>query len=253
MSLPALLAAATYDGHALTAAIEPEWLQGRTTYGGLSTMIACAAALRCAPDLPPLRSVQAAFVGPVADRVRAEATLLRRGKNSAFIACDVSGDTGIGLRALFVFAAARESALRWPALDLESVAPRGDRIALPAGAPRFMGNFEIADAGGQPLGGLRRWMRLATREGIAPVLELIAIADALPPAAVALVTSFGPVSTMTWQLNLLTDTPATDDGWWLIEAITLDANAGTSSQAMTIWNRSGQAVATATQSVALFF
>ncbi len=58
---------------------------------------------------------------------------------------------------------------------------------------------------------------------------------------------------MAWQLNLTTDAPATADGWWLIDSVTLDAGDGTSSQAMTIRNRDGDTVATATQSVALFY
>jgi len=68
----------------------------------------------------------------------------------------------------------------------------------------------------------------------------------------ALAKAWGPVSTTTWQLNLVTDLPVTRDGWWLLGANTLHAGNGSSSQLMTIWNRDGAAVATATQSVALF-
>ena len=245
-------AAALSDG-SLSVHVEPEWMQGRTTYGGLSAAVAYAAAARIADDLPPLRSAQVAFVGPLADTLRATPVLLRRGKNTAFIACDVDGGAGLGLRAMFLFAASRDSTLTWRDLALPEVPPTTTAIELPPTAPRFMSNFEVADAGAWPKAGFRRWMRLKDRGDLDPALELITIADALPPAAMALGGATGPVSTMAWQINLLTHAPATTEGWWLIETLTLDAAAGLSSQAMTIWNRNGEAVATATQSVALFY
>lgn len=255
MSLPALLAAATPDDTSLVARIEPQWLQGRTAYGGLSVALAYAAARRIADDLPPLRSVQVAFVGPLADLVSADPVLLRRGKNSAFIGCDVGGEAGLGLRAMFLFAASRPSALAWSDLAPPPQYDRmkGDVRGVAQNIPSFIANFEVFDSGDAPRHGFRRWMRLRERDGLDPVLEVIAIADALPPAAVALAREFGPLSTMTWQLNFVTDAPTTDDGCWLVESLTLDVGAGISSQAMTIWNRAGEAVATATQSVALFF
>lgn len=253
MSLSAILAAAQLDDEALTAQVEPQWLQGRTCYGGLSAALAYQAAARLADDLPPLRSAQVAFVGPLSASVRAVPTLLRRGRNSAFIGCDVSGDDAIGLRALFLFGAARESSLVWRDLPPPTAGAPTIPVALPEGVPRFMSNFEVAHVDEKVPGGLRRWVRLKERAGLDPTFELIAIADALPPAALALARSFGPVSTTTWQVNLLTDAPTTEDGWWLVESRTLDVGGGTSSQAMTIWNRDGEAQATATQSVALFF
>ena len=63
--------------------IAPEWLQGRTAYGGLSAAIALASAKAGYADLPPLRSAQIAFVGPLSGDVTATPALLRRGKNSA--------------------------------------------------------------------------------------------------------------------------------------------------------------------------
>ncbi len=47
------------------------------------------------------------------------------------------------------------------------------------------------------------------------MVELMAVADCLPPAAMKLLGGPAPVSSMTWQLNLLADAPVTQDGWWL--------------------------------------
>ena len=61
------------------AHIADDWLQGRTAYGGASAAVALMAAKTAYPDLPPLRSVQIAFVGPLAGDVTATPALLRRG------------------------------------------------------------------------------------------------------------------------------------------------------------------------------
>ena len=73
-----------------------------------------------------------------------------------------------------------------------------------------------------------------------------------PPAAALLAKGPTPLSTMTWLLNMLTPTPKTRDGWWLIRATTNYADNGCSSQSMGVWNSDGKPIATAIQSVALF-
>lgn len=82
--------------------------------------------------------------------------------------------------------------------------------------------------------------------------ELICIGDALPPSAMGLMREKGMVSSMNWQLNILTDTPATKDGWWFLDSQTHHAAHGASSQYMTVWNSAGDPVMTGMQSVAIF-
>lgn len=240
------------DGDHYRATLGDHWLQGRTAYGGASAATALMAVKAAFPNLPPLRSVQIAFVGPLNGDVTLSPVLLRRGKNSAFIGCDVIGDDGVGLRAMFLFMASRDSAIAH--LDLGAPAHNppeadpADSEKLPQG---FLRNFDLAGAAEREAGFVR-WARLRDRDGVDTETELLAIADALPPAAMRLAKQWGPISSATWQLNLVTDAPATRDGWWLLGADTLHAGHGSSSQSMTIWNRDGDPVATATQSVALF-
>lgn len=242
MSLAALLAAGE---------IGDEWRQGRTAYGGVSAALALASAKGAHADLPPLRSAQFAFVGPLAGAVTATPTLLRRGKNSAFIGVDITSEDGVGLRALFLFMAPRPSEIAFappPAPDfLEPEANLVDPSNLPQG---FLTRFDLSMWHSAD-GVVRRWVRLKDRAGLDPEVELVCIADALPPAAMSLLRRWGPISTTTWQLNIVAP-PVTDDGWWLLEAVTLNAADGASSQTMTLWNRAGEAIATATQSIALF-
>jgi acyl-CoA thioesterase len=244
VTLAALLAKADH--------IPPEWLQGRTAYGGLSAAIALAASKAAYPDLPPLRSAQIAFVGPLSDDVTTTPTLLRRGKNSAYLTCNVTSTDGIGLHALFLFMASRPSVINHLDLTAPDIAPPETALVDPAKLPQgFLTNFDLSVWTANE-GTVRRWVRLRDRAGLDPEVELMLIADALPPAAMTLAKEWGPISTTTWQLNLVTDKVHTTDGWWLLEAKTLHAGHGSSSQTMTIWNRDRTPIATATQSVALF-
>lgn len=248
MTLPSV----EQHGVEFRATIGDHWLQGRTAYGGASAATALRAVKAAFPDLPPLRSIQIAFVGPLSGDVTVTPALLRRGKNSAFVACDVTSGDGVGLRALFLFMASRESTidhldLAAPSFDPPEKGPVDPKTPMPG----FLQNFDLAGAADRDAG-FMRWARLRARDGIDAETELVAIADALPPAAMRLAKQWGPISSATWQLNLVTDAPATRDGWWLLGADTLHAGHGSSSQSMTIWNRDGEPIATATQSVALF-
>lgn len=257
--LPDILAALEPTGNdgAWRGTIPDNWLQGRTAYGGLSAAIALHCAMRVDADLPPLRSAQVSFIGPLAGPVTVTAQQLRRGKNAAFIQADVTGDAGLGLRCTFVFMRAIDSAIRHSAGAAPVFArPRpGDKTYKGHPAVAFTQNFEFLDRRDDP--GLKpaewlRWTRLNARGGIDPMVELIAIGDCLPPAALRLAPSMVPISSLTWILNLLTPAPATDDGWWLLRSDADHAADGSSSQVMGIWNAAGERVAEQMQSVAIF-
>ena len=84
------------------------------------------------------------------------------------------------------------------------------------------------------------------------MVELMCVADCLPPAALKLIGAIAPVSSMTWLLNVLGPQPLTRDGWWLLRATTDYAREGSSSQQMAIWNADGMPVGEQMQSVAVF-
>lgn len=231
------------------------WLQGRTAYGGFSTALALVAAQRSDEDLPPLRSAQVAFVGPLSGPIVIRAQRLRRGRNAAFIQADVESEAGLGLRATFVFMRDVESKVDHATGNAPDFPPPGPGTQTFNGIREiaFTRNFELLDQrqGVGPTEWLR-WVRLVDREGLDPMVELACVADCLPPAALKLVGGPAPISSMTWLLNLLTPAPTTRDGWWLLRADTDYARAGSSSQAMAIWNTDGTPVAQQMQSVAIF-
>lgn len=236
--------------------IPESWLQGRTAYGGLSTALALHAAQSSDEDLPPLRSAQVAFIGPLAGTILIRATRLRRGRNAAYIQADVESEAGLGLRATFVFMRDLPSSVDHVVGEVPAFPPLGadTRVYNGTKGVAFTQNFEFLDQRDGSVGAAEwlRWVRLIDRDGLDPAVELAAVADCLPPVALKLIGHPAPVSSMTWLLNLLTPAPRTRDGWWLLRATSDHIRAGSSSQPMAIWNADGEPVAQHLQSVAVF-
>lgn len=232
-----------------------DWMQGRTAFGGLSSALALQGALDLEPDLPPLRSAQIAFIGPLSGKVRVTATKLRRGRNAAFIQADVTSEAGLGLRATFVFMAALPSAVEHAGFRNASEAPP------PPGTPVYIGpenfftnNFEFFDLKeGLAPAEWRRWGRLREREQLSAALELILLGDALPPGALRLFNKqITPVSSLSWQINFLNDAAHSNSGWWLLGTVSDYVADGFSTQRMMLWDDAGAPVVEAIQGVAVF-
>jgi|TARA_R100000501_G_scaffold1851_1_gene4900 acyl-CoA thioesterase len=256
ISLPGLLAAKQMTDGGFRTEIPPEWQQGRTAYGGFSAALAYEAARGAADDLPPLRSAQISFVGPLSGTVEITAKLLRRGKNAAFIQADVVGEAGIGLTGTFVFMREMESTVHLAADAPPPDHPRPAAAEVPQGVgPAFVGMFDMGvmetGADGRPAD-IVRWIRLKDRQHLDPMTELLAIGDALPPAALPLMTKVAPVSSLTWMFNALTPNPVSADGWWLLRSTSDHIEHGNTSQDMSMWNADGTLVVRAMQSIALF-
>ena len=242
------------QSHRIT--IPATWHQGRTCYGGLSSVLAYRAATLAADDLPPLLSGQIAFSGPLAGEVEISTHILRRGRNSAFVKSEIAIGGEIGLSCTFVFMARRESHVEFEGVTRPDFSPIPDDAHTRSGpADFFTHNMDYPEKRlvlGQDKPRLANWHRLKEREGLDPVANLICISDAMPPAAMGLMHKQGMVSSINWQFNLLTAAPATENGWWFLESETHHTAHGTSSQTMTVWNSNGQPMMTVMQSVALF-
>jgi acyl-CoA thioesterase len=243
------------DGLALT--VPADWHQGRTAFGGFSSALALSAARKVGGDLPPLRSAQVSMIGPLAGAVEARAKVLRRGRNATWVWAEIAGEGGIGLTASFVFMGPVASALHIddqpPPQGL--IAPDAAQPFANRNAPAFLQHhfdtrFALPrSADKQPE--LCWWVRARQREGLDAMTELLLTADALPPGVMPLLAPSVPVSTMQWQVNLLTPAPQTD-GWWLLRSAGDYAEAGCSSQRMAIWNTRGAPMLAGMQSIALF-
>lgn len=259
MSLSELLAGAEPRDDGFALSIPETWHQGRTAYGGLSSALALAAAQREAGDLPPLRSAQISFVGPLYGALDLRAQVLRRGKNATWVRADVERDGEVGLAASFVFMGAIDSAV---AIDQRpapaDLIPFEEARAVPLDrSPAFLQNhfearFALPRGDGPKRAETCWWVRLRDHEGLDPMVHLLAVADASPPAVLPFLPPKAPVSSMTWQCNLLHPEPTTREGWWLLRISSDFAESGGASDLIDLWNADGVPVMASMQAVAVF-
>ena len=248
----------------LTADIPDAWTQGRTAFGGMSSALCLRAARQALEIDRPLRTALIAFVGPAAGAVHVTAEPLRAGRTAASVRARLTGEAGIGVEAVFTFAAPRDSVLAVPPAGLpDGVAPppaEAEGHDFPNGAPQFTANFQLypAHGGTPPFSGidgappLRLWTRhrdAASRSGLE---ALVCLADALPPAITTAMADVAPLSSMSWMIDMLDDDLSTQDGWYLLESLTDHASGGYSSQAMTIWSADGRCLIKGRQMVTVF-
>jgi acyl-CoA thioesterase len=247
------------DGWSVT--VTDDWLQGRTVYGGLASALCLQATMQSFAELPPLRSAQIAFIGPAAGALQIRPAVLRKGKSTVFVGVDLVGEAGLATRATFCFGAARASAFSHSVMVAPAVAVPETCPDFFRGAPeslRFLQHIEGRHVGGAlPFSGsthpeMTLWLRHQTEAKTAPLVALLALADAPPPAASTMATTPSPISTMTWSVDLLTDKIETTNGWWLVRNAAEQIGDGYSSQAMTVWNAHGTAVMASRQNVAVF-
>jgi hypothetical protein len=246
------------DGLAVT--VPESWHQGRTAYGGFSSALCLAVARQVGgAALPPLRSAQLAMMAPVAGRVRVSARIDRQGRNAAWMSARIEGDKGLAFAASFVFMGSAASALH---ID-EQTAPEGlvaadaaRPVAVTPLMPAFFANHIEARYALPPATDKRpelcRWVRLKDGLGLDAMVGLLLLADALPPGVMPLLPAVVPISTMHWQVGLLTPAPQTRDGWWLLRSVADHAQHGCSSQRMMVWNADGVPAMAGMQSIALF-
>ena len=258
MSVADLVAAAEPLEDGFRLAIPETWHQGRTAYGGLSSALALSAAIKVGGAMPPLRSAQLAMIAPVAGMVEVRARVLRRGRNATWISAEIAGESGIGFAASFVFMGLVESALHRNDRPVPAgLIPVNDakEFRWDTGVSFIVNNFDIRFA--LPRREELRaeacwWVRLRDRQGLDPMAEALLIADALPPGVMPFLPRTTPISTMHWQVNMLTPAPVTRDGWWLLRTTSDYAEQGCSSQRMAMWNADGAPVMAGMQSVAVF-
>ncbi len=261
-SLAEVVAALAPEGESFVIEAPEDWAQGRTLYGGMTAALAYEALKRTHGELPPLRSAQFTFVGPASGRLRFTSPLLRRGRSSAIFASECVNDDGTVARAVFVFGGARESKVAHDYLTAPEVARpetlKPFRKEGEGARPGFWNNFETRLASGgrlleidAPRPEFAVWTRFLNAGAADPNTALLALADCLPPAAMVHFPQPGPISTMTWTVDVMAP-PERLDAWHLLWASSEQAGEGYSMQAMTLWDDAGKPLAVGRQAVAIF-
>jgi acyl-CoA thioesterase len=254
-----VLASLGQDGDRFHVEPSEDWRQGRMLFGGLSACLAVRSAQRAFPQLPPLRSAQFAFIGPVTGALFLTPTLLRAGKSTTFIQVEGKTETSTALSATLVFGAARRSSQSYSALPMPDAAPPG---ALPGlirepFAPTFSYQFETQIADGAPaVSGAAKpeflaWLRHRDRSAPDDITSIIALGDATPPPALSMLTQFPPISTMAWSIDLLSD-KFSGPAWHLVRAESDIIRDGYCNQRSVLWEASGAPIFVSRQMVAIF-
>jgi acyl-CoA thioesterase len=246
------------DGFVIDA--PEEWAQGRTLFGGMTAALSYVSTIRAHGDLGPLRSAQFAFIGPASGRLRFTSQLLRRGRSAAFVAADCWNEESIAARSTFVFGGSRESEIAHDRTRRMDVPPPEDcepfhRTNKPLMG--FLAQFEFRLASGARLFEREKppefavWVRYRDGGGNDPVAALLAMADALPGAAMSNFSRPAAISTVTWAVDLHRS-PESSDGWHLIWSSSESAADGYSLQDMKVYDAAGHPLVSSRQVVALF-
>ncbi len=247
------------DDH-LSIALPSDWLQGRTSYGGLSAALCLESTLRAFTSLPPLRSAQFSFVGPASGVLRITPTVLRQGKSSVFTSVDLEGESGLAVRGTLCFGAERPVSHEYAKHLMPDLPPSDacQSFYTWPDRPNFMSHFDgRLAAGGAPMTSgtvpeMLVWLRHRDSEVSDSIVSLLALADALPPASFVLFREKVPISTMTWSIDMLEADPKSPTGWWLVRSAAETVREGYSAQTIVIWSPDGRPILSARQNVAIF-
>lgn len=255
-----LLNGLRHEGDSFSIELPPDWLQGRTAYGGLSAALCLEGTLRSFQSLPPLRSAHFSFVGPAVGTLRINAQIVRQGKSMAFTRAEIVGEMGVAAQASFCFGTSRPAQYSFLSMPMP-VASKPE--SYPEyfswdNRPNFMGHFDgRLVAGARPNTAAMQpemtvWLRHRDHESDNGIVRLLALADALPPAIFVLFLEPVPISTITWSVDFLDGNIVNTEGWWLVKSAAESASNGFSTQNITIWGPDGRPALFARQNVAIF-
>ena len=242
------------------ARVGEDWTQGRSIYGGMQTALAIKAMGQILATPMPLRSVQTSFLAPVPPgTVSIQAALIRTGKNTQHCEARIVNSDGQPLCLVVgIFGVAIESAVN-VAAQLPTIPdkPPFKFPYIPNLTPEFTQHFDAQwlqgylPYSGQPQIHSQVELQLAN-SGETDFAYIAAIADYMPPMALAHLSKPTPASSLTWMLEFLSDPTAADNSHWRIAAELEAAQGGYSSQSTLIVDAAGKAVASGRQNMVIF-
>ena len=254
-------------GHGFSVTVPPDWLQGRTVFGGMQMALggrAMRAVLPLQAAAMPLRSAQMTFVGPLLGGVpiRMKAETLRAGKSTVHARCDLMHDDGkVACTVVGIFGGPRESRfvkeMPRPELDV-SAQGASESMVGPRTSPAFLRHFDVHVArGARPYSGYTEpksliYARLRDRE-CGSEDALLALADVIPTPVLSMLTEPAPASSVNWMIEVLRDPAYLDlHDWVLIDTEVRAGTAGYLSQTSVLYGADGHAYSVSHQTVAVF-
>ena len=251
----------SYADNQATLSVDESWLQGRSMFGGLQAALCVKAMRTLAGESIPLRTLQFTFMAPIpAGNTKAIAELLRSGKNTRHVQAKIVGENNqVMAIAMGVFGEPRDSLLQrdLQPRNIESTSEKEFKF-IPGVTPNFTQHFDAVWLyGGLPFSGQTLPEIVVDvsmkDDGLCSEAHFLAIADFVPPVALSLLSQPVPGSSLTWMLEFL------DDDYfdqplqhWRVEAEMVAANAGYTSQTVTLFAPNQKAIALSRQSMVVF-
>lgn len=268
--LSELLAQRRQQGNDVQFEIPQDWLQGRTSFGGLVSVFAVQAMRDVASGAWPgnvsLRALQTNFIAPVEQGVLTVSVhVLREGKNVRQVQAMVKQRDEIAALMVGVFGADRETVV--PALLPTRRETRKEVDALPfvpfalGQRPHFTAHLDMRwGDGAPPFTGTDVWhadlhLRLLDADvpSLSPELMTVLMADASPTPVLSQFKKPTPASSVSWALELR---PLAHDekldGWWRADNVAVAASGGYVNQQSKLWAPSGALAALAYQVVTVY-
>ena len=239
--------------------VSADWLQGRTVFGGVQAAVALRAMRTLVPGVP-LRTLQGTFLAPVPEgTMTAQARVLRTGKSATHVEARlVEGETTLALL-VGVFGAARSSVVN--VQPRQAPPPPGKPMEfpyIPGVMPAFTQHFKARWLRGKfPYMGdteTEHVVELAMRDA-GPTTEghVLAMADFIPPIALAHLKQPAPGSTLTWMIEFLADRfDALALEGWRVDIAMNTARDGYTGQSVMVWGPGGVPLAMSRQSMVVF-
>lgn len=248
------------DADGWIARVPADWLQGRSTFGGLQSALALRALRSVAPE-HPLRVLQTTFIAPVGEgAMRIVPSVLRAGKTTIHAEAKIFDGSTLAALVVGVFGKSRPSEIR--VVPRQPVVDRSRIVALPRGAgfvPAFLQHFDTRWLRGGPPGSGATSTEAVVEVDLrdtGPVTEahVVAIADVTPPVALSMLKASSPGSSLTWTLEMLREEAfeALPLGTWRLDVELVAGGGGYTSQSEIVWGPGGEPIAISRQSMVVF-
>jgi acyl-CoA thioesterase len=268
--LSSLLAERQHQGTTVHFAVPEDWLQGRTSFGGLISTFTVQAMRDVAasgwPAQVSLRALQTNFIAPVeAGRLTVSVHVLREGKSVRQVQATVTQRDEVAALMVGVFGSDRETSV--PAL-LPTRPPTGKEVddikpfPFVAGRrPNFTAHLDMRwGDGAPPFTGVDTWnadlhLRLLDSDAatLSPELMTVLMSDASPTPVMSRFKTPTPASSVSWSLELRPlSLQEPLEGWWRADNRTIAASGGYVNQKSMLWAPSGALAALAYQVVTVY-
>jgi acyl-CoA thioesterase len=244
--------------------IDDSWIQGRTTFGGLTAALIVAAIQQQVPNDRVLRTLSVSFIGPVpmgTHEIRIRA--LREGGSVSHYHGEMICDGEVSASLSAAFGKGRDFRLQVSGPEIPQVPAHGDlrEMRHNPNAPGFLQNFDLRGVSGSPPfsnaaeADFSLWLNfLEDTPNSLPAL--VALADVPPIPGMNMMRPPGAGSSLSWYLEFPNPSAQLDGeentAWMYYDYRCQSAADGYFHNQATIWSEDGTPILYSRQVATLF-